>query len=135
MRFWNRLKRHVARRALRARRTGRGPIVLGLVYALVVFGSAAAPAEGRTLAQAQGDAAYYSAVDCPHHSFGKCMRRDSWIESGIGGGRWWARDRGWECNAFEPCAFLSWTSARWYYEREFVIENDGSRSHVSAFMG
>lgn len=135
MKFWTRLKRRAEARMARGRRSGRGPVILGLLMTAVIFSSAAAPALGRTLAQAQGDAAYYSAVDCPHHSLGKCLHRDSWIESGIGGGRWWARDRGWECNAFEPCAFLSYTSARWYYEREFVIENDGSRSHVSAFTG
>lgn len=90
-------------------------------------------AQARTRAQAQGDAIYYSAVDCPHHGHGKCMKRDSRLVRGLGHGRWYAETRGWECLWFEPCAHADYTNARWYYTRLFVIENDGSRSHVSGF--
>lgn len=90
--------------------------------------------DARTLAQAQGDAEYYSSVDCPHHSHGKCLRRTSGIINGIGAGRWVASIQGWECQWFEPCGLAGeYKRARWYYSRTFWIENDGSRSHVSGF--
>lgn len=90
--------------------------------------------EARTQAQAQSDANYYSTLDCPHHSQGKCLRRTATITSGIGGGRWTASIQGWECVWAEPCGLNGdYRKARWYYTRTFWIENNGSRSHVSGF--
>lgn len=109
-----------------------GTVLVALATAVAV----PSMAEARTQAQAQGDATYYSAVDCPHHAgaFGKCLRRTAVITSGIGGGRWTASIQGWECNALEPCGINGdYRYARWYYQRTFWIENDGSRSHVSGF--
>lgn len=94
--------------------------------------SIAPTAQARTFEQAKGDAVYYSAVDCPHHSRGRCGSRASGVTAGIGGGRWTAVTQGWEC-AWYNLSSCSRQSATWYYSRTFIIENDGSRSHVSGF--
>lgn len=93
-------------------------------------------AEARTGAQAAGDAVYYSAVDCPHHSAGVCKSRDSQVLAGLGGGRWRIETRGWECYSWEPCAYTGGRNAsRFYYYRWCDLENNGTRSNCTRFMG
>jgi hypothetical protein len=113
--------------------TGLVLIALAIIAWLLAPFFTPTAAQARTRAQATNDAIYYSAVDCPHHGSGKCLKRDSRLINGLGHGRWSAETRGWECLWFEPCAFYDYTSARWYYTRLFIIENNGTRSHVSGF--
>lgn len=90
-------------------------------------------AHARTFKQAQNDAAYYSAKDCPHHGSGQCIARDSRVLSGIGGGRWTFETRGWECWWFEFCPEGRKNGVRWFYTRTCTLNNDGSRSNCSKF--
>lgn len=114
-------------------------IAVAAFIAALGFAMALAPtASARTGAQAVNDARYYSAVDCPHHSTGICKDRDSQVLAGLGNGRWRIETRGWECYAWDPCGLansIRRNGTRWYYYRWCDLENNGTRSRCTGFMG
>lgn len=111
-------------------------LILGVIVAILVWIAllfVPSNSDARTFKQAQNDAAYYSAKDCPHHNSGQCITRDSRVLSGIGGGRWTFETRGWECWWFEFCPAGRKNGVRWFYTRTCTLNNDGSRSNCSKF--
>jgi hypothetical protein len=139
MKFWHRLKRKTVERAARRRRTGWGPVVLGMLMTAVVFAVAAPPATALTRAQAENSANYYGYVDCPHHRSGLCKDSEGYVLYGVGNGRWKIQTRGWECYAWEPCAFIGGdrtsrrNASRWYYTRDCFLDAAGNRYSCSGF--
>lgn len=98
-------------------------VALAVTLAALVAASPAAAVNGDQAAQW---ATYYSSVDCPHHTLGKCLRRRSAVLAGLGGGRWLIQTEGWESGVYDLSN--DWRNARWYYTRTCTLNSDGSRS-------
>jgi hypothetical protein len=90
-------------------------------------------ASALTQTQANNDAEYFSAVDCPHHGSEKCLHRDWVAYSALTNGRWRIETRGWGCYWWEPCAFQSYVTARWFYYRHCTLETNHTRNNCSEY--